>query len=126
MNIQQVLTTAVKAAVSSIFNAELPSVEFQPTRKDFEGDITVVVFPMLRVVKGNPVEIGTKIGEYLQEHVDGVSKFNVVKGFLNVVIEDSFYLDFFNAIQDKKTFGYAVPNSKDAIMVEYSSPNTNK
>ena len=126
MNIQEVLAQKVKDAVSSIYNAELPSVEFQPTRKDFEGDVTVVVFPMLRVVKGNPVEIGTKIGEYLQEHVEEVSKFNVVKGFLNIVINDAFYLDFFNSVKTVPDFGYVTTPSKDAVMVEYSSPNTNK
>ncbi len=126
MNIQEVLTQTVKAAVSSLYNAELPSVEFQPTRKDFEGDITVVVFPMLRVVKGNPMEIGTKIGEYLQEHVSEVAKFNVVKGFLNVVITDEYYLDFFNAIINEKEYGYVSASHTDAVMVEYSSPNTNK
>jgi len=106
--------------------ADLPAVEFQPTRKDFEGDVTVVVFPMLRVVKGNPIEIGTKIGEYLQENIAEITKFNVVKGFLNLVVSDTFYLDFFNSIINKENFGYQKPNSKDAIMVEYSSPNTNK
>ncbi len=126
MNIQQVLTTTVKAAVSSIYNAELPSVEFQPTRKDFEGDITVVVFPMLRVVKGNPMEIGTKIGEYLQEHVGEVAKFNVVKGFLNIVLEDGFYQDFFKSIFNEEDYGYVKTDTTNAVMVEYSSPNTNK
>ncbi|UII78545.1 arginine--tRNA ligase [Flagellimonas sp. CMM7] len=126
MNIQHVLTTTVKKATSSIFNVDLPSVEFQPTRKDFEGDVTVVIFPMLRFVKGNPVEIGTKIGEYLQENVDEVAKFNVVKGFLNVVINNDFYLNFFNAIQDEENYGYVKTPSAGATMVEYSSPNTNK
>ena len=126
MELQQVLEKKVRKAVHSIFGAELSAVEFQPTRKDFEGDVTVVVFPMLRVVKGNPVQIGTQIGEYLQENVAEVSKFNVVKGFLNLVISDSFYLDFFTSIIDKQHFGYQEANSKDAIMVEYSSPNTNK
>ncbi len=126
MNIQDVLTNKVKEAVQFIFNAELPAVEFQPTRKDFEGDITVVVFPMLRVVKGNPVEIGTKIGEYLVANVDEVAKFNVVKGFLNIVIDDAYYLNFFNAIKSIENFGYVSPEADNAIMVEYSSPNTNK
>ena len=81
---------------------------------------------MLRYVKGNPVEIGTKIGEYLQEHVEEISKFNMVKGFLNLVVSDVFYLNFFNSILDETSYGFAKPNSKDAIMVEYSSPNTNK
>lgn len=126
MELQKVLEVKVKEAVQSLFNAELASVEFQPTRKDFEGDITVVVFPMLRTVKGNPVEIGNKIGQYLQEHVEEVSKFNVVKGFLNLVVSDVFYLNFFNSILNEESFGYQKANSKDAIMVEYSSPNTNK
>jgi len=84
MSIQTVIETKVKEAVHSIFDAELPSVEFQPTRKDFEGDITVVVFPMLRVVKGNPVQIGEQIGGFLKDEVDEVTDFNVVKGFLNL------------------------------------------
>ena len=126
MQLEQVLEQQVKEAVKSLFGAELPFVEFQPTRKDFEGDITVVVFPMLRVVKGNPVELGTKIGEYLQENVVEISKFNVVKGFLNLVVADNFYLNFFNSIVGEENFGYQRPNSKDALMVEYSSPNTNK
>ena len=125
MNIQEVLSDKVKEAVKSIFDKELPNVEFQPTRKDFEGDVTIVVFPMLRVVKGNPVQIGEQIGAYLQEHVDAVAGFNVIKGFLNIVINDGFYLDFFNSIFSEKNFGF-VKESDDAVMVEYSSPNTNK
>ncbi|BFP41953.1 arginine--tRNA ligase [Flavobacteriaceae bacterium GF1] len=126
MELQQVLEQKVKEAANSIFKTDLPSVEFQPTRKDFEGDLTVVVFPMLRTIKGNPVEIGTKIGQYLQEHVEAIAKFNVVKGFLNLVVSDYYYLSFFNSILGKERFGYQEPNSKDAVMVEYSSPNTNK
>jgi len=125
VNIQEVLSDKVKEAVKSIFDKELPNVEFQPTRKDFEGDITIVVFPMLRVVKGNPVQIGEQIGGYLEQHVDAVAGFNVIKGFLNIVINDGFYLDFFNSISSVENFGF-VKESKDAVMVEYSSPNTNK
>ncbi len=126
MSLQKVISQSVIKAVGELFQTELSAVEFQPTRKDFEGDITVVVFPMLRFVKGNPVEIGTKIGEYLQENVDEVARFNVVKGFLNIVVEDNFYLDFFNSMYSEKDFGYVKTPSKDAVMVEYSSPNTNK
>ncbi len=125
MNIQDVLVPKVKEAVSSLFSIELPNVEFQPTRKDFEGDVTVVVFPMLRLIKGNPVQIGEKIGAFLEEHVDAVAGFNVVKGFLNISIHDSVYRDFFNGIRTTADYGYQ-PGSKDAVMVEYSSPNTNK
>ncbi|GGG06003.1 arginine--tRNA ligase [Dokdonia pacifica] len=125
MSLQQTLTTAVKEAIQSIYQAELTAVEFQATRKEFEGDITVVVFPMLRVVKGNPVQIGTQIGEYLVENVTEVTAFNVVKGFLNLVIADGYYLDFFKGIQADVQFGFKAPEGK-AVMVEYSSPNTNK
>lgn len=125
MNIQEVLTNKVKEAVLSIYKVELPTVEFQPTRKDFEGDITVVVFPILRFVKGNPAQIGEQIGSYLEKEINVVSGFNVVKGFLNIVIDDSFYIDFFNEIKDTNAFGFA-DQTADAVMVEYSSPNTNK
>ncbi len=125
MNFQEVLLQKVKDAVQFIYGKEIPSVEFQPTRKDFEGDITIVVFPMLRFVKGNPVQLGEQIGAYLEEHVEEVSGFNVIKGFLNIVISDGFYLNFFNSIREDDNFGF-MPESKDAIMVEYSSPNTNK
>ncbi len=126
MSLQNDLTQKVIEAVKQLYQVDLPSVEFQPTRKDFEGDITVVVFPMLRFVKGNPVQIGTQIGDYLQEHVDVVAKCNVVQGFLNIVIEDAYYLNFFNTIKDEVDFGYVKTISTDAVMVEYSSPNTNK
>lgn len=126
MALAEILDNKVKEAVQALFEKELPSVEFQPTRKDFEGDVTVVVFPMLRVVKGNPVQIGTQIGEYLQNHVSEIQKFNVVKGFLNLVVSDAYYLNFFSSIKGVSNYGYAEPASKDAVMVEYSSPNTNK
>ena len=126
MHIKTVLESQVKEAVLSIFKVELPAVEFQPTRKDFEGDITVVVFPMLRVVKGNPVRIGEQIGAFLVDNVDAVNGFNVVKGFLNIVLTDGFYLEFFNGIKDVANYGLNIKSAADAVMVEYSSPNTNK
>lgn len=126
MSIQIILETKVKEGVRSLFDAELPSVEFQPTRKDFEGDITVVVFPMLRVVKGNPVQIGEQLGAFLKNEVDAISDFNVVKGFLNLVVSDAFYIDFFNAIKNESNYGLVAESAADAVMVEYSSPNTNK
>ena len=126
MNIQNVLETKVKEAVSTLFKAELPSVEFQPTRKDFEGDITIVVFPMLRVVKGNPVQIGNDIGTYLVAQVEEIIGFNVIKGFLNLVISDAYYLADFKTIDANTTFVHVAPDTANAVMVEYSSPNTNK
>ncbi len=127
MSLQETLSNYVKQAVKSNFNIELETVEFQATRKEFEGDITVVIFPMLRFVKGNPVKIGETIGNYLVEHVAEVKAFNVVKGFLNVEIRDSYYINFFNAIKDDKFYGFVSPKAEEkAVMVEYSSPNTNK
>jgi arginyl-tRNA synthetase len=125
MDLQKTLEVQIKAAIASNYDAQLETVEFQATRKDFEGDITVVVFPILRVVKGNPVVIGEIIGNHLVENVAEVIRFNVVKGFLNLVLSDSYYLNFFNSVSDFSDFGKRKP-SGEAIMVEYSSPNTNK
>lgn len=126
MKLQDTLELHVKAAIKELFQADLESVEFQATRKEFAGDITVVVFPMLRVVKGNPVVIGEQIGQYLQDNVTLVKGFNVVKGFLNIEIDDSYYVDFFNTIKDQNDYGFASLKDDKAVMVEYSSPNTNK
>ncbi|PCI09997.1 MAG: arginine--tRNA ligase [Flavobacteriaceae bacterium] len=127
MNIQNTIETAVKEAFKSIYDTEINSVEFQATRKDFEGDITIVVFAFLRFVKGNPVEIGNKIGAYLKDNVKEISDFNVVKGFLNLVIADDTFINDFNNIYSTENFGITAPNpAEKAVMVEYSSPNTNK
>ena len=125
MNLSEKLTNAVKDAVQELFSASLETVEIQPTRKDFEGDLTVVVFPILRVAKGNPAVIGEQIGAYVKENLDEISDFNVVKGFLNLVIADAYYLNFFDGIRDQMNFGHE-PEAGKAVMVEYSSPNTNK
>ena len=125
MTLQEKLEIQIKKAVSQLYQANLESVEFQATRKEFEGDITVVVFPMLRVVKGNPEQIGQSIGEYLIENLEEVIRFNVIKGFLNVVFSDTYFLNFFKETSDYSKFG-KVTGEAETIMVEYSSPNTNK
>ncbi|MBD0824210.1 arginine--tRNA ligase [Aestuariibaculum marinum] len=127
MSLQQTLQDQVKQAVLASFDVSIDTVEFQATRKEFAGDITVVIFPMLRYIKGNPLQIGETIGNYLVEHVDEVKAFNVVKGFLNVEISDGYYMNFFKGIKKDSNYGFVVPSPEDkAIMVEYSSPNTNK
>ncbi|NHN26261.1 arginine--tRNA ligase [Flavobacterium jejuense] len=127
MTLQETLTKHILEAVQSVFDLTIEKVEFQATRKDFEGDITMVVFPLVKLLKGNPVEIGTKIGNYLVENVAEVEKFNVVAGFLNIVISDVFYVNFFNSIKNNETFGFVTPTEGEkSVMVEYSSPNTNK
>ena len=127
MTLQETLSIHIQKAVQSLFDLSIDKVEFQATRKDFEGDVTMVVFPLVKQLKGNPVEIGTKIGTYLVETATEVEAFNVVGGFLNIVITDAFYVDFFNSIKNEEKFGFVTPNEGEkAIMVEYSSPNTNK
>ncbi|MCK5678598.1 MAG: arginine--tRNA ligase, partial [Flavobacteriaceae bacterium] len=127
MNILSTLESAIKEGVKSIYNIDVPKIEFQDTRKDFEGDITMVVFSLLRYIKGNPFEIATKLGEYLQENTNQVTHFNVVKGFLNIVISNDYYLNSFNNILNIENFGFKeIAKNEKAVMVEYSSPNTNK
>lgn len=127
MNIQNVIDTNVKKGFLALYDTELPTVEFQATRKEFDGDVTVVVFPMLRFKKGNPVQIGEDLGGYLVANVKEIKDFNVVKGFLNLVISDGFYLNFFQSIYKETHFGIATFHTDEkAVMVEYSSPNTNK
>lgn len=124
---QNSLENAIKRGLKEIYDISVESVEFQATNKDFEGDVTVVIFAFLRFIKGNPVEIGTKLGNYLKENVPEVEDFNVVKGFLNLVISDEFFLNAFNEIYNTPNFGFVTPNpAEKAVMVEYSSPNTNK
>ena len=127
MSLPKILTPQIQKALADIFNVSLEKIEFQATRKDFEGDITMVIFPLLKIIKGNPAEIGSKIGQHLVENVAEVSAFNVVSGFLNIVVADAYYLNFFNEIKKDSQFGFAkaVANGK-AVMVEYASPNTNK
>lgn len=127
MTLHHTLTTHIQKAVLELFNISIEKVEFQATRKEFEGDITMVVFPLVKALKGNPVEIGNQIGNYLVANVNEVAKFNVVGGFLNIVISDAFYVEFFNSIKNNNTFGFVTPKEGEkAVMVEYSSPNTNK
>lgn len=126
MNIQSLIETKVKEGFLALYDVEIPSVEFQATRKDFEGDITVVVFPLLRYKKGNPVQIGEDLGKYLVENINEITNYNVVKGFLNLVVNDSFYVNFFNEIAADARYGFVKEDETDARMVEYSSPNTNK
>ena len=127
MTLSQLLSPSIEKAIQSLFDIAIDKIEFQSTRKEFEGDITIVIFPLLKVIKSNPVELGNKIGTYLVENISEVKTFNVVSGFLNIVISDEYYLKFFNEIKDNPKFGFVTPNPNEAaVMVEYSSPNTNK
>ena len=126
MTLQESLSQHIKQAFVTLYNTPLETVEFQATRKDFEGDITVVTFSMLRTIKMNPAQLGEDLGSYLSEHIDEVVGYNVVKGFLNLVISDTYFMAFFQSVNTNPTFGFVKPSSAKAMMVEYSSPNTNK
>ena len=127
MSLQTILQPNIQKAISIIYGIDVENVEFQSTRKDFEGDVTVVIFPFLKLIKGNPLAIGNEIGAYLLDNVPEVQKFNVVAGFLNIVIADQYYINFFNSIKNKESFGFVLPNEDEKeVMVEFASPNTNK
>lgn len=127
MKVSQLLTLPIQNASLQLFGVPIDRVEFQMTRKEFEGDITVVIFPFLKLIKGNPFDIGTKIGNFLVDNVEQVHSFNMVSGFLNIVIEDDYYIKFFNDTTANTKYGIVdVSETSKAVMVEYSSPNTNK
>ena len=127
MTLQATLEIHIKKAISQLYKVDLESVEFQATRKEFEGDITLVVFPMVRFAKKGPEQTAEVLGNYLVEHIDFVEKFNVVKGFLNMVIAELYWLEAYAKAFQTNNFGCIEATEKDPqIVVEYSSPNTNK
>lgn len=101
-------------------------IQFQKTRKDVEGDLTLVIFPFVKALKCAPAEAGEKIGVFLQERVPALERFNVVGGFLNFVIGADYWLGELSKVDSEEKFGFAAEESKPTVMVEYSSPNTNK
>ncbi|MES2652019.1 MAG: arginine--tRNA ligase [Bacteroidota bacterium] len=121
------IITATLNAIKQIYNEEVAEsvINIQETRKEFEGQLTIVVFPITKISKKSPEETATAIGEYLVAHVEEVVAFNVVKGFLNLSIADSYWMSLFNNELLKDDFLIVKPNGKK-VMVEYSSPNTNK
>ena len=106
---------------------DMTQFEYQATRKEFEGDITIVIFPLLRYIKTNPVALGESIGKYLIENLAWVNGYNVVKGFLNVIIADDFFANELTHIAEIPDFGHQQTAAENGVvLVEYSSPNTNK
>ncbi|MEQ6119927.1 arginine--tRNA ligase [Reichenbachiella sp. MALMAid0571] len=127
MNIALKIQKSISQALNQLFNHEVESEKLglQPTRKEFEGTYTFVTFPYLKISKSNPEETGKMIGNFLTEHCEEVAAYNVVKGFLNLSVTDQTWLNLFNDITGEKNHGFAPSNGK-SVMVEYSSPNTNK
>ncbi len=129
MNIEEKLSAVVKAAVSALYGIEADdkSVQLSATRKEFEGDLTLVVFPFLKASKKKPEETAQEIGDNLVANASEVEKFNVVKGFLNMVIKKGHWVSALNNILADDNFGKKTPTAESPLyMVEYSSPNTNK
>ena len=121
------LSQSVTHFLSDRFGLLGPPLEFQATRKDFEGDITLVLFPLLKLTRQNPAVLGAEIGAFLEEHSTEVSHYNVVSGFLNLSVSDRYYLNFLEGFLKAKDYGHTTPvGDSSTIMVEFSSPNTNK
>lgn len=128
MSIENLLTSKVIEAVKECYGVEVQAkdIQLQETRKEFAGDLTVVVFPFTRYSRKSPEETGKQLGDYLKEHIEEVKDYNVVKGFLNIEISSAYWLGLLNEVAKDTKYGYAKEKSGRSIMIEYSSPNTNK
>jgi arginyl-tRNA synthetase len=126
MNIEKKLSGKTIEALQSLYGATIEKIVFEKTNPDFEGDLTLVVFNFLKISKKKPEETATEIGNFLKINVPEVADFNVIKGFLNIVIADSFWLNYFKSINGKPFINTTLPADAPTVMVEYSSPNTNK
>ena len=128
MTIEKMLTQQVLEAVKACYGVELTEkdVQLQETRKEFAGDLTVVVFPFTRYSRKSPAEAAYVRGEYLKQNIEEVETYNVIKGFLNVVISSAYWIEVLNDVAKEEKYGYAKEPSGKTYMIEYSSPNTNK
>lgn len=129
MSIDNILAQATASAVKALYGVDFPVEKITPTttKKEFEGNLTIVVFPFLKASHKRPEDTATQIGDYLVEHCDAVEKYNVIKGFLNISIKPSFWTGVLQSVAADPDFGFkkVTPESK-LVMIEYSSPNTNK
>ena len=129
MTIEEVIKKGVSQALQALYGLETDpeAIQLDPTRKEFEGDLTLVVFPYLKASHKAPQATAEEIGQWLEQNVPAVEKFNVIKGFLNIVISQHYWLDVFQAIADNPDYGIVkADENSPLVMVEYSSPNTNK
>ena len=125
--LEQNIAEALKPILLELYQDDNPNISFQKTRKEFEGDVTLVVFPFVKKARKKPEQVAEEIGETLVSKVDMISAYQVVKGFLNLTISDEYWINFLNEIKSQDAFGF-VPVTEDSekVLVEYSSPNTNK
>lgn len=129
MDFEQLLKKHASEAVKSLYSAEIEAnqIQVQNTRKDFAGDFTIVTFPLLRHSKKSPEQTGEEIGEYMKDNLAEVAGYNVIKGFLNIELSQNFWIEKFQKAYNTDNFGIIKPDaSSKTVMVEYSSPNTNK
>jgi arginyl-tRNA synthetase len=129
MNIEIRIAEKVVDAINALYEKDIKAADIQTqrTRKDFKGDFTVVVFPLLRLSKRPPEQTGEEIGDYLKENVEEISDFNVIKGFLNLTLHNSFWMSYLNSISEQETiYNFYFNRTNETVLIEYSSPNTNK
>ena len=129
MNLEATIQAAVAQSVRALYNVEteLQQIQIQKTKKEFKGDITVVVFPFVKAARKSPEGAGQEIGQYMLENSSFISEFNVIKGFLNLSINKTYWIDLLNEINSDERYGLkSVNDDSDIMMIEYSSPNTNK
>ena len=129
MNIENTIVSNVRAAIKELYGQDVPEnmIQLQKTRSEFEGHLTLVVFPFVKMARKAPEAAAQEIGQYLVDHCEAVSAFNAVKGFLNLVVSPKAWSQLLADIDANPTFGYkSVDESSSLVMIEYSSPNTNK
>ena len=127
MNLYNILKDQISKFILLKFDLDFNDIEIQTTKKDFNGDITVVIFPLLKLLRKSPIEIGNEIGLFLVKESKYVDNYNLIQGFLNLSINNKFYIEFLNKIIEDKNYGILKPNTDDPLfLIEYSSPNTNK
>ncbi|MDC0389316.1 arginine--tRNA ligase [Flavobacteriaceae bacterium] len=127
MNLHNLLKRKVYEFILKKYDLNFNELDVQMTKKDFSGDITIVVFPLVKTLRKSPSEIGNEIGEFLLKESEYVEEFNLIQGFLNLVIKSQFYLEFLNQIFNQDNYGFIKPSLENpTILVEFASPNTNK
>ena len=127
MNFYNILKDQISKFILSKFDLDFNDIEIQATKKDFNGDITVVIFPLVKLLRKSPIEIGNDIGSFLVKKLKYINNYNLIQGFLNLSIDSKFYLEFLNEIIEDNSYGILKPNIDDPLfLIEYSSPNTNK
>ena len=129
MTIEQQIITTAQQAVKTLYGQEVPEkmVQLQKTKREFEGNLTLVVFPFLKISRKKPEDTAQDLGEYIKQNCDAIADFNVVKGFLNLVIDSKAWIGLLNEMNSNPKFGEKpVTENSPLVMIEYSSPNTNK